>query len=82
MGKVKASLYEDTIVGPSWFLSMEDFLDIVVPVVMQKESMYTGKRLNDKGHPEDLMIIVTDIVETVALTLVAIGPKQGSQLNK
>ncbi len=81
MGKVKASLYED-IVGPSWFLSMEEFLDIVVPVVMQKQSMYTGKWLKEKGHPEDLMIIVTDIVETVALTLVAIGPKQESQLNK
>jgi hypothetical protein len=81
LGKVKASLYED-IVGPSWFLSMEEFLDIVVPVVMQKQSMYTGKWLKEKGHPEDLMIIVTDIVETVALTLVAIGPKQESQLNK
>jgi hypothetical protein len=49
---------------------------------MQKQSMYTGKWLKEKGHPEDLMIIVTDIVETVALTLVAIGPKQESQLNK
>lgn len=82
MGKVKASIYEDTIVGPSWFLSMEDFLDIVVPVVLQKQSMYTGKWLKERGHPEDLMIIVTDIVETVALTLMAVGPKQESQLEK
>jgi len=82
LGKVKASLYEQEIAGPPWFLSMEDFLDIIVPVVLQKQSMYTGKWLKERGHPEDLMIIVTDIVETVALTLVAIGPKQESQLEK
>ncbi len=82
MGKVKASMYEEAIVGPTWFLSMDDFLDIVVPVVKQKQSMYTGKWLKERGHPEDLMIIVTDIVETVALTLMAIGPKRESQIEK
>lgn len=74
---MKALVYEQQ--GPSWFLTMDDFLTIAVPVVKQKQTMYTAQYLHEQGHPEDLMIIVTDVVETVALTLVAIGQQKESR---
>jgi len=59
--------------GPNWFLSMDQFLEIVNKVVRNKDSMYTGRNIHESGHPEDLMVIVMDITETVASTIAVLG---------
>jgi hypothetical protein len=59
--------------GPNWFLSMDQFLGIVNKVVRSKDSMFTGRNIHETGHPEDLMVIVMDITETVASTIAVLG---------
>ena len=59
--------------GPNWFLSMDQYLEIVTKVLRNKNSMYTAKYIHESGHPEDLMIILTDVAETVASTIAVLG---------
>lgn len=59
--------------GPNWFLSMDQYLEIVTKVVRSKNSMYTAQYIHENGHPEDLMIILTDVAETVASTIAVLG---------
>jgi hypothetical protein len=53
---------------------MDEFLTIVNKVIRTSESsfMSTGKDIDRKCHPEDLMIVVQSVAESVALTLTAI----------
>jgi hypothetical protein len=53
---------------------MDEYLKIVESVIRNSESSYfaTGKDVNNKRHPEDLMVALQSTAETVALTLVAL----------
>jgi len=50
----------------SWFVTMDEYMNILNFVVSKSESGYDKKQ-----HPEDLMHTVQTAAETVALTLIA-----------
>lgn len=60
---------------PVWYISMDQYLQLVVEVVKSSGNTwsYSGKHIHEHAHPEDLMATVTAAAENVALTLTALG---------
>ncbi len=75
MDKKTPQIKKERVTTPPWFMSMNTFLSIVEQVVEAKDSMFTGRNIHELGHPEDLMVIVMDITETVATTITVLGDR-------
>ena len=65
---------------PVWYLSMSQYLDILMDVVKASDTYVTREHFHDKMHPEDLSVNVQSIAETVSLTITAIGKHKSHML--
>jgi hypothetical protein len=61
--------------APNWYLSMDQFLQLVNEVVKagNNDWAFAGRNIHDKAHPEDLAIGVVAAAEMVSLTITALG---------
>jgi hypothetical protein len=61
--------------APDWYLSMDQFLQLVNEVVKASNNdwAFAGRNIHETAHPEDLAIGVVAAAEMVSLTLVALA---------